>query len=348
MTDLPERVLPVLGFLAAATVLAGVVGAAGVFDAAAAQAARLGGGRPWRLFALVVLLATATTVLLSLDTTVVLLTPVTIALAGAVGLSPWPFAFATVWLAGTASLLLPVSNLTNLLAAPAVSGSAAGFAGRTAPAWLVSVGLTVALLAWLSRAELRGRYAVPDPAPPADPVLFRAALAAVAVFAVLVVAGVPAEVCALVAALPLAGLAVVRRADVRPLALVPWSLLAGVTALFVAVTLLAPHGLDTVLRDGIGDGGALRTAATGAVAGSAVNNLPAYLALERVVPRHDLPALLLGVDAGTLLTPWGSLATLLWAAALRRAGLVVPWRRFVLRSAVLVPLVLLCAAPLTR
>jgi arsenical pump membrane protein len=51
-----------------------------------------------------------------LDTTAVLLTPVVVA-SPANGLPPLPFAFATVWLANTASLFLPVSNLTNLLAA---------------------------------------------------------------------------------------------------------------------------------------------------------------------------------------------------------------------------------------
>ena len=45
-----------------------------------------------------------------------LLTPVVIAVARQLGLSAVPFAMTTVWLANTASLLLPVSNLTNLLA----------------------------------------------------------------------------------------------------------------------------------------------------------------------------------------------------------------------------------------
>ena len=204
MTDLAERVLPVLLFLAAATVLAGTVAAAGVFDAAAVRAARTGSGRPWRLLALVVVLATATTALLSLDTTVVLLTPVAVALAAAVGLSPWPFALATVWLAGTASLLLPVSNLTNLLAADRVAGSATGFAAVTWRAELVAVAVTVGVLCLTSWRELRGRYAVPEPVAAADPLLFRAAVLAVAVFVALVVAGVPAAVCATATAAPLA------------------------------------------------------------------------------------------------------------------------------------------------
>jgi arsenical pump membrane protein len=70
------------------------------------------------------------------------------------------------------------------------------------------------------------------------------------------------------------------------------------------------------------------------------NNLPAYLALE---PTADSPArlgaLLVGVDAGPLISPWASLATLLWHARLRAVGVEVPWRRFVLLGVVAAPLI---------
>ncbi len=344
--DLVGRVGPVLAFLVLATVLAGVVGAAGVFDAAAVRAARLGRGRPWVLLGLVALLATATTALLSLDTTAVLVTPVALALARRLDVRPWPYAFATVWLAGTASLLLPVSNLTNLLAAPRVAGTATGFAARSAGVWAVAVLTTLAVLAVVSRHELAGRYVVPEVAPSGDRVLFAGAVLAVAAFAGLLLAGLPAEVCAGAAALPLAGLARLRRAKVVLLRLVPWRLVAGVSVLFAGVTLLGPHGLDHLLARLAGSGGGLRLTVAAAASGNLVDNLPAYLALERVTPPQHSLALLVGVDAGTLLTPWGSLATLLWAGSVRAAGLDVPWRSFVLRGLVLVPAVLLLTAPL--
>ncbi len=68
------------------------------------------------LFLLFCLLATLSTWVLSIDTTAVLLAPIGLTLAAELGISALPFAFAAVWLANTASLLLPVSNLTNLLA----------------------------------------------------------------------------------------------------------------------------------------------------------------------------------------------------------------------------------------
>ena len=79
--ELLGRTWSVLVFLLAAAVLASLAGVAGVFEVAAVWAAHHGGGRTWRLWLLVVGIATAATVALSLDTTAVLLTPVVLALA---------------------------------------------------------------------------------------------------------------------------------------------------------------------------------------------------------------------------------------------------------------------------
>ena len=54
------------------------------------------------------------------DTTAVLVTPVVLALARQLDLDVALFAYTAVWLANTASLFLPVSNLTNLLALSAL------------------------------------------------------------------------------------------------------------------------------------------------------------------------------------------------------------------------------------
>src|SRR5690606_41730189 len=97
--------------------VAGLGAGAGLFDAVAERAARLARGRRIALWALVVVLATASTVVLSLDTTAGLVTPVVLALARRTGTRPLPLALTVLALATTASPLLPVSNLTNLLAA---------------------------------------------------------------------------------------------------------------------------------------------------------------------------------------------------------------------------------------
>lgn len=122
LLELGERVLPVLAFVVGITIVAELASEAGVFSALADRLAKLGRGRLWLLWMLVLLLAVVSTAFLSLDTTAVLVTPVVVLLAVHVGVSPIPFALATVWLANTASLFLPVSNLTSLLAARSFEG----------------------------------------------------------------------------------------------------------------------------------------------------------------------------------------------------------------------------------
>lgn len=111
-----ERVWPILVFVVAITVVTEFAAEAGVFIVVAEQTARWGRSRAWLLWILVLALAVVCTIVLSLDMTAVLLTPVVVILARHAGLSPLPFALTTVWMANTASLLLPVSNLSNLLA----------------------------------------------------------------------------------------------------------------------------------------------------------------------------------------------------------------------------------------
>ena len=342
--DVTDRVAPVLVFLVAVTVLAELADAAQVFDVVASRAARLARGRTPVLFALVVALGTATTLLLSLDTTAVLFTPVVLALALQLGLRPLPFALAAVWLANTASLLLPVSNLTNLLAVGRLGLTTASYARDMALPALAAVAVTVVVLVVWQRRALSGSYAVPEPLVPADRVLFAGSAAACLLLVPLLLAGVAVAVAASAAAALVIALFLWRRRSALRFGLVPWRLVLLVEGLFLVVQAVGPHGLDDLLRHGVGS--PLQTAAVAAGGANLVNNLPAYLALERVVPHHQLLALLLGVNLGPLVLPWGSLATLLWAERCAARDVHVGWLRFGLAGLVLVPLLLLATVPL--
>jgi len=126
--------------------------------------------------------------------------------------------------------------------------------------------------------------------------------------------------------------------------MIPWRLVLMTSGLFLVIGALGPHGLDEMLQRSIGS--PLRTAAVSAGAANLLNNLPAYLALERVVPRQHLLALLLGVNLGPLVLPWGSLATLLWAERCRVAGVQIRWRLVIGYGLVLAPILLLATVPL--
>jgi arsenical pump membrane protein len=344
-----RRIAPVLVFLVAITVVAQLAQNAGVFDAAAHLAARIGRGRTWVLWLLMVALATASTIVLSLDTTAVLLTPVALALAVQIGISPALFAMTTVWLADTASMLLPVSNLTNLLALHRLHDLGVDLGDYVALTWLpalVAVVVTVGVLAVMFRRDLRTSYESPSQPLVEDRLLLGGAAAVCLLLGPAFATGVQPAWPASVAAIALVALfAVRRRSDLRA-SHVPWRLVLLVIGLFFVVQAFQVHGLPDLLARVAGSGESwpdhLRLATAGAVGANGVDNLPAYLALEPVADGSParLVALLLGVNCGPLLTLWASLATLLWRERCRAAGVdVSPWR-FFLRGLVVVPIAL--------
>ncbi|MFH8249369.1 SLC13 family permease [Microbacterium sp. B2969] len=338
-----DRVWPILLFVVAITVVAELAALAGVFDLASAFLARLARGRVWALWLLVVALAVVATAFLSLDTTAVLLTPVVIAVARAHRLDPLPFAFTTVWLANTASLALPVSNLTNLLAVERLDVDARTFIALLGPSAVIAIGVTVALLWIVFRRRLRGRFPqAPDPAI-GDRLLTWCAGGVVVVLLPLLVSGIPPWMPASVAAVALVLLYAWRFPRALRFWLLPWQLVVFASGLFLAVGVLESIGAEVVLDALAGTGDDLfalwRLSGIGMLGANAVNNLPAYLALEGVASSPArLGALLIGVNAGPLITPWASLATLLWHERLRPEGVSVSWRCFALLGLVAAPL----------
>lgn len=344
-SDTVRRILPLLLFLATILVLAELTAVAGLFDMVATRLAIIARGNFAALFVLCVAFAAATTICLNLDTTAVLLTPVMLALARALRVPALPLAMCTVWLANTASLLLPVSNLTNLLAANRVALSSAAFAARMGPAQAAAV-LVTGILLWVFywRAGRRGadRYGPPAPFVPADPWLLRIAGAACLFFIAAILGGMELGVASAIAAGVVVLAFAARRRSALRWSLIPWRLPVFVTGLFLVVQTISLHLLGP-LTSALGNSSAgafevFRAAATGAGLANIVNNLPAYVACEAVVPvaNHvQLLGVLIGVNVGPVITPWASLATLLWYERCVAAGVSVPLRRFMLTSACL-------------
>ncbi|MGA4799448.1 SLC13 family permease [Streptomyces lavendulocolor] len=344
--DVLARVGPLLVFLATVIVLAELTGKAEVFDVVATWVARAGRGSYVLLFGLCVLFASVTTITLNLDTTAVLLTPVMLALATRVGIAAVPLAMTTVWLANTASLLLPVSNLTNLLAADRVALSPSGMAAVMWPPQLAAIAATMVCLwvfYWRRGARGEDRYLPPEPPRPADPVLLRVCAVVCGGFLLVLLADlVPLWVASTAAALVVAAAFARRRREELRWSLVPWRLLVLVPGMFLVVETAGALGMDRLLASAIGaqEGplGVLRTAAVGAGFSNALNNLPAYVAGEAVVPpanHEQLLGLLIGVNVGPLVTPWASLATLLWFERCRWHGTRIALGRFMGTSLVL-------------
>ncbi|AMM22434.1 arsenic transporter [Frondihabitans sp. PAMC 28766] len=345
--DVANRVWPILLFVVAITVVTELAAEAGLFTVVAERLAKWGLDRAWLLWLLVVVLATACTVFLSLDTTAVLLTPVVVLLARHVGLPPLPFAMTTIWLANTASLLLPVSNLTNLLAehelATGPFAGPIGFAALMAVPALVCIVVPSVVLFVVYRRALLARYEPKAGTSPEDRVLL-------GVSAVVVILLVPALVSGIAVWIPAAGGAIVlaaffaaRRTTVLKFSILPWQIVVFASGLFLVVQAAGGLGLTTVLSSlvGTGDSGLDLLRLSGVAVGGAnvVNNLPAYLALEPVAGSPlRLAALLIGVNAGPLITPWASLATLLWHERLRALDVHIQWKHYIGLGCIVVPI----------
>jgi arsenical pump membrane protein len=319
--DRLRQIGPTVGFLAAILVFGHLCAEAGVFDYLGARAARASGGRPTRLLALVILLAAGVTAVLTLDATVVLLTPVVLTTVQRMRIAARPHLYACTHLANSGSLLLPVSNLTNLLAF-AASGLAFGhFAALMVVPWLLACVVEWAGLRTFFRADLPVEPAQPVADLPAPPRYALAVLAlTVAGFVVTSSVGVNPAWAALAGCLLLVAPRL-RAGEVSPRRLVgeasPGFCLF-VLALAVVVEGVTRHGLGAALRHLMPDTttlGALLLAAVlaGALA-NLVNNLPATLALVPIVAGHPalVLAVLIGVNVGPNATYPGSLATLLW------------------------------------
>ncbi len=324
-----SRLLPVVGFLAAVLVLARLCDDEGLFRAAGVAMARTNSGGQQRLLVKVFVIAAATTAILSLDATVVLLTPVVLATARTLAVSARPHAYATAHLANSASLLFPVSNLTNLLAFSVAGLSFVDFTAVMTLPWLAAVGVEFVLLRWLFARELSvepARDTVPEAVE--VPVFALVVLAlTLAGFAVTSMFGLSPAWAALAGAVVLGVHSLVRgrstAAGIADALDIPF--LAFVLCLGVVVAAVMLNGLDSAMRDVLPSGTGLLAllgiAAVAALLSNVVNNLPAVLVLLPLVAASGpaaVLAVLIGVNVGPNLTYIGSLANLLWRNVVRR------------------------------
>jgi arsenical pump membrane protein len=346
-----KELAPTLAFLAALLALGEGCDRAGLFAAAAGGMAAAARGSAHRLLAVAVGAAAVVTAVLGLDATVVLLTPAALAAARRARVPARPAAYACGHLANSGSLLLPVSNLTNLLAFHAVALSFTHFGALMALPWLVAVALEWLALRWFFRSDLPRRRAEPAPGPethlPRGPIAVLAAT--LAGFVLSSPLGFdplwPAVAGAMALLGPQLARGVARPADV--LRAVDLPLLGFVLGLGIIVRALTEHGLgdlvDGLLPDGTGLLALLGATGVAALLANVVNNLPALLVLlpaAAATGPATVLAVLIGVNAGPNLTYTGSLATLLWRRVLHERGSDPGLARFSRLGALTVPPVL--------
>ena len=264
----------VVAFLGAVLVLAKMCDDEGLFEAAGAAMARASSGSG-SLLRQVFAIAAIITAVLSLDATVVLLTPVVLTTVRRLRAPVRPHAYATAHLANAASLLLPVSNLTNLLAFHAANVSFIKFTAVMTLPWLAAIGTVYVVFRVFFRRDLSVQ---PEPqqdetAPP-TPVFALVVVALTLVgFVLAEAAGVAPAWAALAGAAVLAVRGLIRRStspvEIVRAANVPF--LVFVLALGVVVQAVMRNGMSermgAVLPSGIGVGGAAGVRGAGRRAG---------------------------------------------------------------------------------
>jgi arsenical pump membrane protein len=306
-----------IAFLLAAVPLAVLLDRLGFFEAAAEVV-----GRGRHLVLGLWILGAVVTTVLNLDAAVVLLTPLYVRIARRCGLDPIALGVQPVLLSCLASSALPVSNLTNLIAASSLHLDAGDF--------LVHLGLpslAATIVGWFAyRIALHpGSPTDVDTSRPARRALVAGGAVIVAVLVGFVAgppAGIPEWAVALGADVVL--MAVTRE---RPLREIPWGTALVAGSLGVLAGGAAAHLSLGPLFVGTGNLDLLRITTASAVGANLVNNLPAVLV---ALPHAGggIWAVLLGVNVGPLVVVSGTLAALLWQASLARLGVRISAREF--------------------
>ena len=294
-----------------------VARADGLFDAAGTAMADVArGGRS--LFVAACGLVAVVTAVLNLDTAVAFLTPVVVVAARRRQTEETPFLYLAVFLANGASLLLPGSNLTNLIVLGRVHQAGSAFASTMALPWLASVVSVCVVVAVRWRGSLRSAGPRLD-----DPVDWRVgpglAAVGVVVAAMLVLAPSLEAVVALGAGTVAAVWTIRARRlgldDLRRTVNVP--LLCGLFG--VAVDLGTLGRVWSGPAHLLAHTSAVLTAIVGASATIVLNNLPAASLMAARAPAHP-HALLVGLDLGPNLAVSGALSAVLWLQVARTVG----------------------------
>jgi arsenical pump membrane protein len=336
--------------LIALFLLSQALDSSGFFNWSALFLARLARGSGWRLYGLMLLLTLAVVALLANDGAILMLTPIFARLLKKIyprEAHRLPFFFAAGLFADAMSIIFIPSNLTNIIIADANQLNFLRFA-----AWMLLPTLCAFIVgggafAWRFRQQISASYDVNVLEEPksviVDHVMFSISWWALGVLALGYIVGnefhVPFSLVSGVIALAMLFLVQLRGLQSARVMLLkaPWNILIYALSMFVVITaayeaqilgfLISP--LTSAVHSGLS--GALAAGGIVAILAAVVNNLPAVLvsvlALQKAahVSQTAIYAIVIGTNIGPKLTPFGSLATLLWLGILKDHDINISW-----------------------
>jgi len=351
-------------FLLSLLALSLLVSKSGFFDWAAIRCALVAKGNARSLYRNAFVLGAIVTAILSLDTTAVMLTPVMLAVVKRLRLPAAPYVVLCAFVANVGSLVLPISNLTNILFADAFHLTFGAFASRMIAPQLIALITTYAVLRWHFRRELPNGFDPESLPEPATVVPNRAYfLICVTVLVVVLVGyflapimGIEPYVIAFAGSIVLAITgAATGRVHFRTAGELSWDLFPFVVGLFIAVQGLENLGIVSASSHWLGNmrpgspEKLLVAAGVTAFASNIMNNLPAALIARSVLlgshaHTGTVLAALVGADVGPMITPFGSLATMLVLSLARREGEEVRSGAIVILGLWAVPVIVVATA----
>lgn len=355
----------VLTFLLAMMAVAIVAEDAGCFDWAANQAVALSRGSGRLLFLNLYLLGAIVTIFLSLDVTAIMIAPVVCVLVSRWRLSAIPFVMGCAFVANTASLFLPVSNLTNMLVYSLLRVPFWAFVRLMVLPNLAAMVVNLVVFFVIFRKWIPSRFPMPsfDDSPKPDPRrLMVAGSGLAAVVAGLIVFGalsLPLWIPSVVGVAALVPTSLVR-GEIRPRRLVrgiAWTLPLFVIGMYTIVVAAGRAGLTAIWRGllpGTGGettlGGLLVVAFSSAAGSNLFNNIPMSLVVITGLASSPSPiyvpafASLIGTNIGPNVTVFGSLATMLVLHAAGRHGIRVGMVQYLKVGLLTTPLMILAAS----
>ncbi|GCE16010.1 ArsB/NhaD family transporter [Tengunoibacter tsumagoiensis] len=331
------------------------------FEWAALRLAKIADGSSWRLYLLLCLLTIGVTIFLGNDGAILGMTAIVAKLVKTIFPTRerhwWPYIFAAGFLADSFSGFLVPDNLTNIIVASTYHLPFVTFMVQMALPMVLAAVVAISCFAirfntvlLKDKVKYDSSMLLKTGSVLKDQLVFKVIWIALTVLILghLIVGGVFHQPASFVV-VPVAVI-VLFFVHFRKLRLAheilfaaPWEVLLYALGMFVVITaamtptvitlFLSIQPLHSLIMGEKSVIGLFTTGGILAVLSAVTNNLPATLAgvllLGTVAhpPMLAIYAVIIGVDIGPKLTPYGSLATLLWLGILKREGITISWGR---------------------
>lgn len=346
-------------------ILAMVLDELGFFEWAAIKMAKLSRGNGHRMFVYSVLLGAIVAAFFANDGAALILTPIILAKMRLLELnvkSLIAFVIAGGFISDAASNPFIFSNLTNIVTAGYFNIGFVEYALAMMLPNLVSVAVSTGVLWLVFRRDIPATVEIHKLKSPGSAIknltMFRLSWLFLGLLLIGYIAGdflgLPVSLFALGGALILLALGSYFKTckPIMTLKAAPWQIVWFSVGLYVVVWGLKNAGLTEMLGElliwlgGYGHTAqVVGTGVTAAVLSAVMNNMPTVMIMDVAIGHIDQAHLayanLIGCNLGPKMTPWGSLATLIWLHVLSKKGITIGYGQYMKTGLLITPPVLL-------